>query len=57
VINVSNRPHVYVRLRTIKFFLRHKSPCIPFVACTARFNPGRRPSGSSPKTLKAASSR
>jgi hypothetical protein len=54
VIDVTDRAYVHVRLAAIKFFLRHKSPCIPFVACAAHSIQERRPSGSSPKTLKPA---
>jgi hypothetical protein len=52
VIDVTDRPHVHVRLAAIKLFLAHGLLLNPFRFFTARFNSGRRPSGSSPKTLK-----
>jgi hypothetical protein len=35
VIDVSNRPHIHVRLTTIKFFLRHEFPLS--TACAPQF--------------------
>ena len=48
VIDVPDRPHVHVRLRTIKFFLRHKSP-ESLSSLYSRYL-GAPASGSSPKT-------
>ncbi len=51
VIDVPDRAHVHMRLAAIKLFLAHGLLQILFVARTVRCNSGRRPSGSSPKTV------
>jgi hypothetical protein len=50
VIDVPNGSDIHVRLRTIKFFLRHKSPKSLSQLLLPVSTPGRRRSGSSPQT-------
>jgi hypothetical protein len=55
VVNVTNRSHIHVRLRTIKFFLRHNCLNSLSIATLLVYTQGASSLAPAPKTLQLLS--